>query len=67
MSTKSTSIGNQDFPADDFAQVSFDEFNQDSFDEVSQDMGGDLSQDSSYDEFAQYEVPEIVKPQRKKS
>ena len=29
-------------------------------------MGGDLSQDSSYDEFAQYEVLEIVKLQRKK-
>lgn len=31
-----------------------------------QDLGGDFNQDAGYGEFAQYEVPEIVKPQRKK-
>lgn len=50
MSTKSAPIENQEFPADDF----------------NQDLGGDFNQDSGYDEFAQYEVPEVVKSQRKK-
>ena len=50
MTTKSAPIENQDFPPDDF----------------SQDLNDDFNQDSGYDEFAQHEVPEVVKPQRKK-
>ena len=58
MGTKSIPIQNHDFLNDDFAQ--------DHYVEDFQDSRNDFNQGAGYDEFAQYEVPEIVKPQRKK-
>ncbi|WP_333661059.1 hypothetical protein [Acinetobacter sp.] len=58
MGTKSIPIENHDLPNDDFAQ--------DHYIEDFQDSGNDFNQDTGYDEFAQYEHAEIVKPPKKK-
>ena len=66
MSSNSTPIEKQDFPSDDFAQDSYDDISQDFSDDISQEAGIDFNQDANFDEFAQPEIPEVVKQQKKK-
>ncbi|ENX60745.1 MULTISPECIES: hypothetical protein [Acinetobacter] len=58
MGIKSIAFEHQEFPLEDFQQESFDD--------VSQDVNSDFSQDLGFDEIAQYEAPEVVKPQKKR-
>ena len=57
VSKKPIPIENQEFPEDNFNQDLYEEEHQESFDEFNQEI---------YDDDVQYEVPEVVRSQKRK-